>query len=92
MTKEEIIALAESCGFFSEQGNTFHCTEKDIERFAQLIALRERQECANICKKYSDRYKEELVGNTSKCAITRLNNLFKVLNWAGVLIEKRQKL
>ena len=92
MTKEEIIALAEDCGFFSEQGYAFHCTEKDIDRFAQMIALRERQECANICKKYSDRYKEELEGVTSKNTITRLNNLFGVLNWASKLIEQRTSL
>jgi len=55
MTKEEIIEMAMLEAEFVSHGNPseeeselFVCTDKDIVRFAKLIAEKEREECAKI--------------------------------------------
>ncbi len=58
MTQDEIIEMAESCGW--DKGNTWddcmRCSPFNIEAFANLVAQHEREACAEICKKHADVY------------------------------------
>jgi hypothetical protein len=58
MTQDEIIEMAESCGW--DKGNTWddcmRCSPFNIEAFAKLVAQHEREACAEICKKHADVY------------------------------------
>jgi hypothetical protein len=51
MTKDEIIEMAESCGW--DKGNTWddcmRCSPFNIEDFAKLVAQHEREACAVVC-------------------------------------------
>jgi len=51
MTKDEIIDIAESCGW--DKGNTWddcmRCSPFNIEAFAKLVAQNEREACAKVC-------------------------------------------
>ena len=56
MTKEEIIEMAKQSGAMFD-----HMTwvERDLlpmfERFAKLVAEKEREECAKLCEEYFER-------------------------------------
>jgi hypothetical protein len=57
MTKEEMIEMAMLEAEFvshgkpsEEESELFVCTDKDIVRFAKLIAEKEREECAKECE------------------------------------------
>ena len=57
MTKEEIIEMAMLEAEFvshgkpsEEESELFVCTDKDIVRFAKLVAEKEREECAKIAE------------------------------------------
>ena len=59
MTQDEIIEMAESCGW--DKGNTWddcmRCSPFNIEAFAKLVAQHEREACAKLCwsqRKYWD--------------------------------------
>jgi len=58
MTQDEIIEMAESCGW--DKGNTWddcmRCSPFNIEAFAKLVAKHEREACAEVCKKHADVY------------------------------------
>lgn len=45
MTKDEIIKMAREAGLSDFGG----CTEQNIERFADLVAKKEREACAALC-------------------------------------------
>jgi hypothetical protein len=51
MTQDEIIEMAESCGW--DKGNTWddcmRCSPFNIEAFAKLVAKHEREACAKVC-------------------------------------------
>ena len=55
MTKEEIIEMAMEAEFVSrgkpseEESELFVCTDKDIVRFYNLVAAKEREACAKVC-------------------------------------------
>lgn len=74
MTQDEIIDMADKAEFVShgkpsdEESELFVCTDKDIVRFAKLVAEAEREACAEVCKKHADVY-AKLEGNpTAKSA------------------------
>jgi hypothetical protein len=54
-TQNEIIEMAMEAEFVSrgklseEESELFVCTDKDIVRFAKLVAAKEREACALIC-------------------------------------------
>ena len=54
MTQDEIIDMADKAEFVShgkpsdEESELFVCTDKDIVRFAKLVAAKEREACAKI--------------------------------------------
>jgi len=58
MTREDIIRMArEACD--TDKVDAWHndfwtITQEELERFAALVAEREREECAGICDKYSE--------------------------------------
>lgn len=52
MTREELIALAKEAGVVTAH-NTEHLTIAGIERFANLVAAKEREACALVCEGFS---------------------------------------
>ena len=59
MTQDEIIEMAESCGW--DKGNTWddcmRCSPFNIEDFAKLVAQHEREACAIVCDDINAKYK-----------------------------------
>ena len=50
MTREEIIRMAREAGFDPhDMSDDFTCNLEDIERFATLVAVAEREACAKVC-------------------------------------------
>ena len=55
MTKDEIIKMAMEADFVShgkpseEESELFVCIDKDIYKFAKLVAEKEREACAKLC-------------------------------------------
>ena len=60
MTKEEIIEMAMEAEFVShskpseEESELFVCTDKDIVRFYNLVAAKEREACAKVADGWPD--------------------------------------
>ena len=60
MNKEEIIKMAMEAEFVSrgkpseEESELFVCIDKDIYKFAKLVAEKEREKCAEIAKWHQD--------------------------------------
>jgi len=60
MTQDEIIEMAMQAEFVShgkpsdEESELFVCLDKDIYKFAKLVAAKEREACANLCWKSED--------------------------------------
>jgi hypothetical protein len=60
MTQDEIIEMAIEAEFVShgkpsdEESELFVCVDKDIYKFAKLVAAKEREACANLCWKNED--------------------------------------
>ena len=55
MTREELVEIAKQCGFgrdddFLTFGPNYRVFMSAIERFARLIAERERDACAKVCE------------------------------------------
>ena len=56
MTQDEIIEMAIEAEFVShgkpsdEESELFVCVDKDIYKFAKLVAEKEREKCAEIAK------------------------------------------
>jgi len=53
MTKQEIIEMARQAGAHDNGYEVQFVEPKYLERFAKLIAEKEREECAKICDKYA---------------------------------------
>jgi hypothetical protein len=51
MTKDDIIKLAREAGAAYDEGLTYF-EESDLHRFANLVAEREREECAKVCEQW----------------------------------------
>jgi hypothetical protein len=51
MTKDEIILMAREAGGFIGCAE-YAFVQKDLERFANLVAVHEREECAKVADKY----------------------------------------
>jgi len=51
MTKEDITRLAQEAGFVGMDGD-----HGALRRFADLVASAEREACANVAKRISDKY------------------------------------
>lgn len=49
---DELIALAKEAGMVTAH-NTEHLTIAGIERFANLVAAKEREECAKVCETHA---------------------------------------
>jgi hypothetical protein len=55
MTQDEIIEMAMEAEFVShgkpseEESELFVCVDKDIYKFAELVAAKEREACAKVC-------------------------------------------
>jgi hypothetical protein len=47
MTKDEILSMARDCGM-----ETHLDVKHKLERFAALVAEKEREECAKVCEQY----------------------------------------
>lgn len=60
MTKDELIALAREAGFFDCETAQLL---PSLERFAALVAAKEREGCAGICERF---YAREM--NAAECA------------------------
>jgi len=61
MTQDEIIEMAESCGW--DKGNTWddclRCSPFNIEAFAKLVAQHEREACAIVCELLSLEWEDQ---------------------------------
>jgi len=61
MTQDEIIEMAMQAEFVShgkpsdEESELFVCVDKDIYKFAKLVADKEREACAKLCEEYFER-------------------------------------
>ena len=47
MTRDDIIAIAQKCGYWS--GQTVEMNDVGLEHFASLVAAAEREACAKVC-------------------------------------------
>lgn len=62
MTKDEIIEMAKNAGFMvvhegePETGAWYECFTEEIERFAALVAEKEREACAQVCDEMETQY------------------------------------
>jgi hypothetical protein len=71
MTHDEIIEMAEQADFEIEHGmfdTKAVCVDgisitKDLERFAKLVAAKEREACAKVANQISDKYGYGYYGN-----------------------------
>jgi hypothetical protein len=60
MTQDEIIEMAIEAEFVShgkpsdEESELFVCVDKDIYKFAKLVAAKEREACAKVCEEHLD--------------------------------------
>jgi hypothetical protein len=55
MTKDEILSMAKESGFMrltasvNGQRDWWECFDEELERFAALVAEKEREACARVC-------------------------------------------
>jgi len=63
MTKDELIELAKMARFFVKDGEVYSpSTQEDheltpyLESFANLVAIKERENCAKVCDDLSDKH------------------------------------
>ena len=54
MTQDEIIRMAQTCGFSRED---HHAIYGMLARFAELVAAAEREECAQLCEAKKPKYR-----------------------------------
>ena len=76
MTKADIISIAREAGMGGMLTDVV-CTHAELERFAQLVAAKERKACAALCRKE--------VAETDK----HLSIVIEALEDCAYLIEKR---
>ena len=80
MTQDEIIEMARQAGFNLEQGFLLRVTgiDEDLERFAKLVAAKEREACAKVCeeerndpddqfKNYEDTHTDGWIDGCNSC-------------------------
>lgn len=58
MSREEIIRMAREAGFQVASESWWVTESEALERFANLVAASEREECAEICDRIARRYGE----------------------------------
>ena len=56
MTKEEIIEMAQECKLIGMHPHLDGIYTEALIAFAKLVAEKEREACAEICKKHADVY------------------------------------
>ena len=72
MTQDEIIEMAIEAEFVShgkpsdEESELFVCVDKDIYKFAKLVAEKEREACAKLCDVLA--YHPEFASDATKLA------------------------
>ena len=72
MTQDEIIEMAIEAEFVShgkpsdEESELFVCVDKDIVRFAKLVAAKEREACAVACEKELEYWGWNIVFDSAK--------------------------
>ena len=81
MTKEEILSMAKEAGIgiLYEYDGPDHagvCDWKDIERFADLVAEKERKECAKV-----------LTENAAQCTKGSMNEYILTSNAQAILVR-----
>ena len=54
--QDEIMELAKQAGFMQHLGVICIPNVQNLEAFAKLVAAKEREACAEICKKHADVY------------------------------------
>ena len=60
MTQDEIIEMAMEAEFVlhgkpsDEESELFVCVDKDIYKFAKLVAAKEREACAKVCEEVGE--------------------------------------
>jgi len=62
MTRDEVIRMAREAGVYDGAMNLYWCGVENIERFAALVAAREREECARLCDKAHERMNSTFQG------------------------------
>jgi DNA-directed RNA polymerase subunit F len=69
MTQDEIIELARQAGVRDDE-HTFEFSQyKYLERFAKLVAEKEREACAKVCEDYGRAEEMQAIGNDYAQAI-----------------------
>ena len=62
MTRDDIIQMAREAGFEVDENHDVWITNgywlRELERFADLVAAMEREECVKLCNWLADRYPE----------------------------------
>ena len=56
MTQDEIMEMAKQAGFMQHLGVICIPNTQNLEAFVKLVAAKEREACAEICKKHADVY------------------------------------
>ena len=59
MNRDEVIRMAREAGFDEWAGTDDVCFLAVIERFAELVASAEREECAKVCDDIDTEYRGE---------------------------------
>jgi hypothetical protein len=76
MTQDEIIEMAIEAEFVShgkpsdEESELFVCVDKDIYKFAKIVAAKEREACAKLCEEWGGHYQANAIAQ----AIRERNN------------------
>jgi hypothetical protein len=77
MTKDEILSMARYIFDVAADGRgreTFSGDSFDIERFAALVAEKEREECAKVC---DERAQDDRVSNHRRCDADKLSRAIR---------------
>jgi|LakMenEpi03Aug12_release.lakeMendotaPanAssembly.Ray.scaffolds.fasta_scaffold1846137_2 hypothetical protein len=53
MTKDDVLRMAHTANFEGFGNGDWVCTTEEIERFAALVAVVEREACADICDQHA---------------------------------------
>jgi len=69
MTQDEIIKMAWDSGAYTHRLTMWGFSLEDLERFAKLVAAREREACAKVCEDYGRAEEMQAIGNDFAAAI-----------------------
>lgn len=73
MNRDDIIRMAQEAGWRVDsegevlEGDGWHIQTDIVERFAELVAAAEREECAKICGKVADSVSYESSKSAMQC-------------------------